>query len=227
MEVYAAMIDRLDQNIGKVLAKLKEIGKDENTLIIFVSDNGASAEMVNIADDYGEIGTMTRWSSLGGDWANVGNTPFRYFKNFSFEGGINTPLIAYWPNKIKPKTFTEYPGHFIDFMATFVDLTGAKYPEEFNNQKITPLQGESLLPVFLGESKEREKPIFWEWQDGQAVYSDSWKIVKEGFEHPWELYNLENDPTETNNMALTNPEKAEELGKLFEEWKSGLSVIKN
>jgi len=220
MEVYAAMIDRLDQNIGKVLAKLKEIGKDENTLILFVSDNGASAEMVRIDDDYGEIGSMTRWSSLGGDWANVGNTPFRYFKNFSYEGGINTPLIAYWPNKIKPKSLTEYPGHLIDFMSTFVDLTGAKYPKEFNNHAITPMQGESLLPVFLGENKERQKPIFWEWQDGQAVYFNSFKIVKEGLKNPWELYNLVADPTETKNLANEKPEKVKELGNLFEEWKS-------
>lgn len=220
MEVYAAMIDRLDQNIGKVLAKLKEIGKDENTLILFVSDNGASAEMVHIEDDYGEIGSMTRWTSLGGDWANVGNTPFRYFKNFSYEGGINTPLIAYWPNKIKPKSFTGFPGHFIDFMATFVDLTGADYPEEFNNQKITPMQGESLLPVFLGGNTERQKPIFWEWQDGQAVYFNSFKIVKEGLKNPWELYNLESDPTETENLAAKNPQKIRELEKLYSNWKS-------
>ena len=176
MEVYAAMIDRMDQNIGRVLAKLKEIGKDENTLIIFVSDNGASAEMVRLADDYGEIGTMTRWSSLGHSWANVGNTPFRFYKNFSYEGGINTPLIAYWPGKIEPKTFSEFPGHFIDLMATFVDITGAKYPAEFNNQKITPMQGESLLPAFKGEKSTREKPIFWEWSDGKAVYSDHGKL---------------------------------------------------
>jgi arylsulfatase len=222
MEVYAAMIDRLDQNIGKVLAKLKEIEKDENTIILFVSDNGASAEMVNINDDYGEIGTMTRWTSLGSDWANVGNTPFRFFKNFSYEGGINTPLIAYWPNKIMPKTFTEFPGHFIDFMATFVDLTGAEYPQEFNNQQIIPMQGESLLPVFLGENKQREKPIFWEWQDGQAVYFNSFKIVKEGLENHWELYNLDADPTETNNLATQNPEKVKELEGLFLAWKAGL-----
>lgn len=222
MEVYAAMIDRLDQNVGRVLGKLKEIGKEKNTLILFVSDNGASSEMVNIKDDYGDIGTMTRWTSLGGDWANVGNTPFRYYKNFSFEGGINTPLIAYWPGKIKPKTFTEFPGHVMDFMATLVDITGADYPTEFNSQQITPMQGQSLLPVFVGENVERENPIFWEWRRGQAVYSDSWKIVKEGLNNSWELYNIENDPTETKNLVANNPEKVNELELLFNQWKSGL-----
>jgi arylsulfatase A-like enzyme len=223
MEVYAAMIDRMDQNIGRVLAKLKEIGKDENTLILFMADNGASAEMVNISDDYGEIGTMTRWSSLGHSWANVGNTPYRLYKNFSYEGGINTPLIAWWPEKISAKTFSEFPGHFIDLMATFVDITGAKYPTEFNNQKITPMQGVSLLPVLKGEKKAREKPIFWEWNDGKAAYSNSWKIVKEGLDSPWELYNIKKDPTETNNLANDNPDKLKEMDRLFTGWKSDFS----
>jgi arylsulfatase len=222
MEVYAAMIDRMDQNIGKLLDKLEEIGKDDNTLIMFVSDNGASSEMVNIADDYGEIGTMTRWASLGGDWANVGNTPFRYFKNYSYEGGINTPLIAYWPGKIEANSFSQFPGHFIDIMATLVDITGANYPAEFNGQQITPMQGESLVPVFNGENTVRKNPIFWEWRRGQAVYSDGFKIVKNGLDNPFDLYHLKNDPTETTNLANKNPEKVQELEQLFNSWKTSL-----
>jgi len=227
MEVYAAMIDRMDQNIGRVLNKLEETGKLENTLIMFVSDNGASAEMVRIADDYGEIGSMTLWSSLGGDWANVGNTPFRYYKNYSYEGGINTPFIAWWPGKIEAGTFSEFSGHFIDFMPTLVEITGAEYPENFNDQQITPMQGKSLLPVFNGEDVQRDKPIFWEWSDGQAAYNNSWKIVKEGLDNPWDLYNLEDDPTETNNLAEQHPEKVEELDQLFTEWKAGLPEYAN
>lgn len=223
MEVYAAMIDRLDQNIGRVLHKLKETGKLENTLIMFVSDNGASAEMVRIQDDYGEIGSMTRWASLGADWANVGNTPFRYYKNYSYEGGINTPLIAWWPGKIEPGTFSEFPGHFIDFMPTLVEITGAEYPESYNGQQITPMQGKSLLPVFRGEEVPRDKPIFWEWSNGQAAYHNSWKIVKQGLDNPWDLYNLEVDPTETNNLAEQHPVKVAELDQLFGEWKAGLT----
>lgn len=222
MEVYAAMIDRMDQNIGRVLSKLKETGRDENTLILFVSDNGASAEMVRLPDDYGEIGTMTRWSSLGPDWANVGNTPYRYYKNYSYEGGINTPLIAYWPGRIEPKTFSEFPGHFIDFMPTLAEIAGAEYPAEFNGQQITPMQGQSLLPVFKGENPERNEPIFWEWGNGQAVYNHSWKLVKHGRDESWDLYNLENDPTETNNLAEEQPEKLKEMEGLFTEWKEGL-----
>ncbi len=223
MEVYAAMIDRMDQNIGRILAKLKEIGKDENTLILFVSDNGASAEMPNIRDDYGEIGTMTRYSSLGGDWANVANTPFRYYKNYSYEGGINTPFIAYWPDEISPKTISKFPGHFIDLMPTLVDITNAEYPFEYNEQKITPMQGQSLLPVFRGQNIEREKPLFWEWKKGQAAYSEGFKIVRYGTDEPWDLYNLKEDPVETTNLAKDYPEKLNELEKQFHTWKSSFS----
>jgi arylsulfatase A-like enzyme len=222
MEVYAAMIDRMDQNIGRVLNKLQETGKLDNTLILFVSDNGASAEVVNIEDDYGEIGTLTRWESLRGNWANVGNTPFRYYKNYSYEGGINTPLIAWWPGKIKPGAISEYPGHFIDFMATFIDLTGAEYPVEFNGQEITPMQGESLLPVFRGENPVREKPLFWEWGQGQAVYHDSWKLVRHGLNNPWELYNLDEDPVEITNLTESDKDKQAQLEQLFNDWKAGL-----
>jgi len=222
MEVYAAMIDRMDQNIGILLAKLKEIGKDENTLIMFVSDNGASAEMPKIKDDYGEIGIMTRFSSLGGDWANVANTPFRYYKNYSYEGGINTPFIAYWPGTIAPNSFSKFPGHFIDLMATLVDISGAEYPTKFNNQDITPMQGQSLLPVFTGQHTERDTPLFWEWKKGQAAYSQGFKIVRYGLDKPWDLYNIKHDPVETINLADDHPEKVKEIEQLFINWKATL-----
>jgi len=227
MEVYAAMIDRMDQNIGRVLEKLQYTGKLDNTLIFFVSDNGASAEVVRIEDDYGEIGTLTRWESLGKDWANVSNTPFRYYKNYSYQGGINTPMIAWWPEKIKSGTFSNFPGHFIDFMATLVDLTGAEYPDEFNGQQITPLQGQSFLSVLHGETPQREKPLFWEWAQGQAVYENSWKLVRHGLDTTWELYNLDNDPVETNNLAEKEPDKVNELNLLFKNWKTSLPDFSN
>lgn len=222
MEIYAAMIDRMDQNIGRLLAKLEELGEDENTLIMFVSDNGASSENVNIQDDYGELGTLTRWSSLQGNWANVSNTPFRMFKNYSYEGGINTPFIAYWPKKIKPNTVSRFPGHFIDVMSTLVEISDASYPDTFNRQTITPMQGESLLPVFKGENSSRETPLFWEWRRGQAVYSNGYKIVKEGKDKPFELYKVDEDPTETNNLATSQADKVKELKALFDKWKASL-----
>ncbi len=219
MEVYAAMIDRLDQNIGRVLLTLKETGRSENTLIMFVSDNGASAEMVHIDDDYGEIGTMTLWSSLGPQWANVSNTPFRFYKNYSYEGGINTPLIAHWPGEIEAGTFSRFPGHFIDIMATYVDITGATYPEEYNDLEITPMQGVSLLPAFWGEDALRSKPLFWEWSQGQAMREGEWKLVRWGRENSWDLYRVSEDPTETNNLASDFPEKVQAMEQQFLEWK--------
>lgn len=219
MEVYAAMIDRLDQNIGRLIAKLVETGRVDDILILFVSDNGASAEIVNIEDDYGEIGSMTRWSSLGQSWANVSNTPFRYYKNYSFEGGINTPLIATWPCEIEHGSFSRFPGHFIDIMATLVDISGAEYPEVFNGDNITPMQGLSLLPAFMGKDKQRKQPLFWEWRNGQAVREGDWKLVREGLKLEWDLYNISSDPGEMNNMATTFPEKVREMESLFLQWK--------
>ena len=163
---------------------------------------------------------MTRWSSLGENWANVGNTPYRFYKNFSYEGGINTPLIAYWPGVIEPGSFNRFPGHFIDIMATLVEITGAEYPESFNGQQITPMQGESLVTAFKGESDMREKPLFWEWRRGQAVREGNWKIVREGLDKSWDLYNLEVDPTEINNLAEKDPERVKAMEKMFQDWKN-------
>lgn len=190
MAVYAAMIDCMDQNIGKLLAKLKEIGKDKNTLIMFASDNGCSAETAKGKTASGEIGSMTRWTSLGGNWANASNTPFRYYKNYSYEGGICTPFIAYWPGVIKNKgSFSDFPGHFIDIMATIVDITGAKYPSKNpQGEKVHPYEGVSLLPVFKGEKVTRKKPIFNQWKSGNTVIHNGWKLVSN--KGKWQLFDM-------------------------------------
>jgi arylsulfatase len=225
MEVYAAMIDRMDQNIGRVLNKLKEQGKYDNTLIIFVSDNGASAEVVELEGGYGPIGSMTNWTSLGSDWANVGNTPFRYYKNYSYEGGINTPLIISWKNKlVKPGRVSDFTGHLIDFMATFVDLTKAKYPETYNGKRVLPYEGQSLLPVVYNQNITRKRPLFWAWQFGEAAKDGNWKLVKHGLDNPWSLYDMAADPTEVNDLASRQPEKVEAMNKLFREWESRVSI---
>jgi arylsulfatase A-like enzyme len=222
MEVYAAMTDRVDQNLGRLLEKLEERGRMDHTLILLVSDNGASAEMVYIEDDYGEIGSLTRWSSLGASWANVSNTPFRYFKNYSHEGGTNTPLIACWPGRIEAGSFSRFPGHFIDIMPTLVEITGADYPETFRGGPVTPMQGRSLLPAFRGKASEREHPLFWEWSDGQAVRDGEWKLVRWGKEGAWELYKLGEDPTETRDVSGEFPGRVEEMEALFLRWKSDM-----
>jgi len=222
MEVYAAMIDRMDQNIGRLLRKLKELGEAENTLIMFASDNGASAEVVGGSSvvSSGEIGTLTRWASLGENWANVSNTPFRYYKNYSYEGGINTPFIAYWPEHIEPNSKSDFPGHFIDLMATAVDIAGAKYPEKFEGEKIHPYEGKSLLPAFQGQSMKREKPLFFQWSDGRALHMGKWKIVKEGVDNPWKLYNIDKDPTETTDLSDKNPDVVNRLDSLHRQWRT-------
>jgi arylsulfatase len=218
MAVYAAMVDRMDQNVGKVLAKVKAMGRQENTLVLFCSDNGGSAEVVNLKEGSGEIGSMTRWTSVGGAWANVSNTPLRKFKNYSHEGGICTPLIVRWPALIKKAGLCHRPGHFIDLMATFVDITGAKYPEESNGRKIVPMQGQSLLPAFKGEESVARRPIFWQWSKGKAVRVDPWKLVRYGDKGDWELYDISADRTETKNQAAQHADKVKELSALWEQW---------
>jgi len=218
MEVYAAMIDRMDQNVGRILNQIREMGVEKNTLILVASDNGASAEVVKI-NESGTIGTMDRWSSLGPDWANVSNTPFRLFKNDSYEGGIRTPFIAYWPEGIKgDDRITDVPAHFIDIMATFVDITGSHYPKEFNGETLTPLQGRSLLPVFRGASRLSERPLYWEWREGRAVRLGDWKLVTGGEE--WELFNMKSDPSEMQNLAGTHTGIRDALITLHDLWRN-------
>ncbi len=219
MAVYSAMIDHVDQKIGEILNKLESMNKLENTLVLFMSDNGCSAEVVNIPGN-GKIGTVGQWTSLGKNWANVSNTPFRYYKNYSFEGGINTPLIAYWPKGIKARNMiSRFPSHFIDIMPTLVEISGAEYPTQINEKVIAPMQGVSLWPVLQGEVIERGQPLFWEWSRGKAVRNGDWKIVAWGKDAPWELYNIQEDPSETNNLASSHPDVVEYMDQLFNDWK--------
>ena len=226
MAVYAAMIDRLDQNIGRILEKLKQQGKLNNTLILFTSDNGGSSEVVEIPGGTGEIGTATNWKSLGKNWANVSNTPYREYKNWSHEGGIKTPLIAYWPEKIKNKGFVSHkPVHFIDFLPTLQALSGAHYPKNYNGDTIFPAPGKSFLPQLLGDSTgKRGEPIFWQWRYGKAVRDGNWKLV--AYKEVWELYNLETDPVEEINLIDKEKEKAAQLKSLYEDWAGQFKITK-
>ncbi len=226
MQVYAAMIDRVDQNIGRLLKKIEDLGELDNTLVFFASDNGASSEVVNKGE--GQIGNIDRWSSQKGDWANVSNTPFRMFKNYTFEGGINTPLIAWWPGRVPAGKIVSHPAHFIDIMPTLVELTGAKYPTRFRDQPIVPMQGESILPVLKGEEVTREKPIFWQWSNGRAVRQGKWKLVcwarrpkaGEPDTTKWELYDIDADRTEVNDLAATHPEVVRKMTAMWIKWRA-------
>jgi arylsulfatase len=226
MAVYAAMIDRLDQNIGKLLIKLEKQGKLNNTLILFTSDNGGSGEVVNIRRGTGAIGALTNWKSLGKNWANVSNTPYREYKNWSHEGGIKTPLIAYWPDKIKNTgKIVHKPVHFIDFLPTLQEIIGAEYPTKYNGDQITPSPGQSFLPELLGKPKQdRDGALFWEWSHGKAIRKGNWKMV--AHKNVWELYNLQNDPIEEINLIDQEFEIADSLKKQYLEWEYQFNLQK-
>ena len=227
MQVYAAMIDRIDQNVGRILAKVKALGEEDNTLIMFASDNGAASASINQGS--GEIGTLTRWASLQKDWANVSNAPFRYWKDMSYEGGICTPLIACWPSVIKQKgAIDRQPVHLIDVMATLRQITGASYPNRFKGQPVVQIQGESFLPALQGKAMpDRGQPLFWEWKNGAAIRDGKWKLVtrtfnrKTGKARKWELYDLVADPTEIDNLASHQPDVVRRLNRYWHNWYVG------
>lgn len=217
MAVYAAMMDRVDQSIGRLIQHLKKTGQYHNTLILFTSDNGSSAEIVEIGD--GEIGDMDRWASLGPDWANVGNTPFRHYKNDSYEGGIRSPLVAHWPKGItNPGRVSEFSGHFIDVMPTLLEISNGTYPSEYDNRKIVPASGISFANVLKDKAAPaRQVPLYWQWQNSLAIADGHWKLVKDG-DSNWELFDLRRDQTETNDLADQHPDLVKQLSAQHAEW---------
>ncbi len=163
--------------------------------------------------------------SYGRDWANVSNTPFREYKHWVHEGGISTPLIAYWPKGISAHgELRSQPGHLIDIMATCLDVAGTAYPSEFAGNKITPLEGKSLRPAFENKRIDRDA-IFWEHEGNRAVRKDKWKLVAKGPAGKWELYDMEADRTETQDLASSQPAKVEELVAKWEAWAHRAQVL--
>ncbi len=229
MSIYAAQIDRMDQGIGRILQELQNSGKQNNTLVLFLSDNGASNEYGPFGQDFRNSGyppgdARSFWS-YGLCWANASNTPFRYFKKWIHEGGISTPLIACWPDVIRDKgSITNQMGHIVDIMATCCDVARVRYPETYQGNKITPLEGKSLLSVFQGRKRNYDQPIFWEHIGRRAVRQGKWKLVLRETGN-WELYDMEADRTELNNLAENNPEKVKELKVLYNEWAQKCGVI--
>jgi arylsulfatase len=238
MEVYAAQVDRLDQGVGRILEALRQSGQENNTLVLFLADNGGCAEELGPkarglhvpAKTFdgkpvkpGNIpgvmpGSEETYQSYGVPWANLSNTPFRLYKHWVHEGGIATPLIARWPGVIRREnTLTHEPGHLIDVMATCVDVAGAKYPESFNGERITPLEGKSLRPVFETGKRTGHNAIFWEHEGNRAVRQGKWKLVSR---RPggWELYDLEADRTEMQDLAAKNPQRVSAMSALYDQW---------
>jgi len=234
MAVYAAMIDRVDQNLGRLFNKIKEQGEWENTLVIFVSDNGGQAlederdwlhARNKITDPSQPIGSMARFTSLNLSWANVSNTPFRFYKDYSHNGGIATPFIAHWPDKIAGSNrITEHTGHLIDILPTILEVSGSSYPKTYRGKEILPYDGESLLPVFLGEeSGERSKPLYFQWGKDEALIERDWKLVR-WEAGPWELYSRTNDKTETMNLIESEQAIADSLIQKHEQWMEAMGL---
>ena len=259
MEVYAAMIDRLDQGIGNIIGALKNRNIFDNTLIIFIADNGGCAEgmgrkegiqykdsdpqilkpMKSTDLQFDMIPKRTRdgvvmkqgtevmtggadtYHGYGKAWANVSNTPFRQYKHWVHEGGISTPLVAHWPKGIAPKLrgkLEHQPAHLIDLMATCVDLAKADYPKKVNGKEIVPIQGVSLKPVFSGKTLGRKNPIFWEHEGNRAIRIGKWKLVAKGANGPWELYDLDADRSELNDLSEKHSERTKEMADKWEAW---------
>lgn len=229
--VYAAQIDCMDQGIGRVIESLEKTGQLENTVIMFLSDNGGTAEKIGPDEVVtGLIGTDSTYQSYRRPWATVSNTPFRMFKQWVHEGGTSTPLIVHWPEKIKEKgVFRQQVGHMIDLMPTCIELAHAEYPEVYNGHEIIPFEGISLVSSFTSEDSQT-RILFYEHQATRAVRYGDWKLVAdkvvnvEPYILDWELYNLAEDCSETNNLADQYPEKVHELDSLWDAWAERCNV---
>jgi len=229
MAVYAAQMDRMDQGIGRILDALDANGKTENTLVLFLADNGGCHEGGALGFDNRNngvpVGGVDSYMSYGRSWANASNTPFRMYKHWVHEGGIATPLVVRWPAGIAARgAITHQAGHIVDFMATFVEIAGATYPETRDGKAITPLEGKSLVPVLKGEQRPGHDAIYWEHSGNRAVRQGDWKLVAPKGGSEWALFNLKADRSELNNLIEENPDKAAELRLLYEKWAEGVGV---
>ncbi len=248
MEVHAAMVDRVDQGIGKIIDELKKAGKLNNTLVLFLSDNGASPERrgktpvfhkakyvrsgkemnwITTEQDTVTPGPGDTWSFLGQHWAGAVNAPFRYWKGESYEGGTATPLIVHWPDglKTKPGDITSKFGHVMDVMPTFLELAGLEYPQEFNGNKIISYSGKSMVPIFQNKVSTPRDRVFWEYSKTKAVREGDWKIsARKGKD--WELFNMKDNRTETIDLSEKYPEKVEEMSQEWESWYEKMKEFK-
>lgn len=281
MEVYAAMVTRMDKGIGEIVRTLEREGALENTVILYLQDNGACAEVLDwvgeprseyrqladapVYDPMGPDELQTRtfplrnrdgypvviqseqvmagsdqtYHAYGPTWANVSNTPFREFKHWVHEGGIATPLIVHWPAAIADEgEIRRQPSHIIDVMATAVDLADAHYPTVYQGNEITPMEGESLVPVFLEDATPARNAIFFEHEGNRAVRQGKWKLVSTAYDgaglfievdtlatNEWELFDMEADRTETVDLADEHPQRVEEMAELWTQWAARTNTI--
>lgn len=235
MAVSAAMVDRMDQNIGRLLEKIDAMGERDRTLIMFLSDNGADPSVFHGTPDI-PPGPMNSYRTADRPWATARSTPFRMWKVFTHEGGINVPFIVHWPGTItEPGGITRQPGHVLDFMPTICELAGASYPTEFQGAEVPPMEGRSLVSIFRGETRE-PYPIFWRYEraiaprvTNRAVRHGRWKavyssVVTTASPGGWELYDMDADGTETKDLAAENPERLNEMMEAWQAWDQTISA---
>lgn len=233
MAIYAAQIDAMDQGIGKIVGELKKKGQLDNTIILFLSDNGACAEFISSGKRKAVDGKVDTYESYRINWANLSSTPYREYKHYTNEGGIATPLIVHYPKGISEKHRNSYVGeygHITDIMATCVDLGKVTYPQSYNGNDITPLQGASLVPNFSG-GKTNRKQTFWEHEANIAVRDGKWKLVSKTVEGDdfdeasIKLYDMSADPTEMNDLSAKYPAKKTELYESWKKWAGKVGVF--
>lgn len=235
MAVHVAMVDRVDQGIGEIVKALKQTGQFDNTVIFFLSDNGASPETPQVPGydrssqtrdgrkiqykGIFEPGPQTTYAGIGSGWASASNTPFRYWKKESFEGGCHTPLVVHWPDglKVRAGAITDEVGHVTDIMPTCLELAHAKYPSEYKGHTLTALDGKSIAAILSGKKRTGHEKLFFEHMGGRAVRIGDWKLVALN-ERPWELYNLSKDQTEMNNLAVEYGERTETMSREWDNW---------
>jgi arylsulfatase len=221
------MIEAIDTSIGRLVKGLEARGALDNTLIVFLSDNGANAETGPDGRFNGDPpGGPNSNLYLGMNWATLGSTPFRRFKHFTHEGGIAVPLIAHWPQGISTRrrnALIREPAHLIDVMPTILEVTGATYPREFRGQAIHAMEGVSLRPALAGRALSRTQPLFWEHEGNRAVRSGRWKLVS-AFPNEWELYDMTVDRVERQDLAASRPDLVRTLGTAWDAWAARAGV---
>ncbi|MBI3970956.1 MAG: arylsulfatase [Chloroflexi bacterium] len=245
MAVYAAQVESMDRSVGLMMEALRRNGLADNTLVMFLSDNGGCAEFLREDGRHGSARPLTpdgrpvrignavglmpgpadTYMSYDLPWANASNTPFRLYKHWVHEGGISTPSIAHWPAVIRAGGISHAVSHLIDLMPTCLEAAGASYPAEYEGRKITPYEGESLLRLFGGDLDwQRRETVFWEHEGNRAVRDGRWKLVRK-FPGAWELYDMAQDRTELHDLSQSHLSKTADLAGRWEAWADRCGVL--
>ncbi|HCV98719.1 MAG TPA: arylsulfatase, partial [Verrucomicrobiales bacterium] len=218
MAVYAAMIDSMDQNIGRLMKAIRANKGGDNTLVLFLSDNGGCAEEPGGRSPKIVPGPKEFYAAVGPSWGWAQNSPFRRYKSWAHEGGIATPCIAWWPGRVPRGGITGEVGHIIDFMPTFLELGAGSYPKEFKGNKILPVEGKSLVSVLHGQTRKGHKQLAWEWSGNRALREGKWKVVWDKADKRWALFDLVADRTENTDLAAKYPDLAKRLAADWVAW---------